>query len=72
MNRDAVVIRTYPSEFEAQFAQADLESEGIPSIIIRDDAGGMLPGLAFVHGVRLAVRAEDARAALEVLREGQA
>ena len=70
MDRDAVVIRTYPSDFEAQFAQADLEAEGIPSILLRDDAGGMLPALAYVRGVRLAVRAEDARAAIEVLDRG--
>jgi hypothetical protein len=67
MHRDVVVVRTFPTEFEAQFAQADLEAEGIPSILLRDDMGGMAPALQFVHGVRLAVRAEDARAAIQVL-----
>ena len=62
-----VVIRTYPNEFAAQLAQIVLEAHDIPSMLLRDDAGGMEPMLAFLRGVRLAVRHEDAMRALRCL-----
>ncbi len=64
----AVVIASYSTEVEAQIAQATLEANGISSIILRDDAGGMLPSLHILKAVRLAVLPEDeadARAILE-------
>jgi hypothetical protein len=67
MPHDIVVIRTLATEVEALVAQADLRAHGIPSMLLRDDAGGMQPALQFLHGVRLAVRRIDARAAIEVL-----
>ncbi len=67
MPHDIVVIRTLPTELEALVAQADLRAHGIPSMLLRDDAGGMQFALQFLHGVRLAVRAVDARAAIRVL-----
>jgi hypothetical protein len=62
-----VVIRTYPNEFAAQVAQIVLEAHDIPSMLLRDDAGGMEPMLAFLRGVRLMVRHEDAVNALRCL-----
>ena len=67
MDDEIVVIRTYGSEVEAQLAQAALASDGIPSIVLPDNAGGMLPMLQVLFPVRLAVRREDAEAAQAVL-----
>jgi hypothetical protein len=64
-----VVIRTYPNEIAACVAQAVLEAHAIPSILLRDDAGGMQPTLQFLHGVRLAVRHRDAVTAIRWLDE---
>ena len=67
MSDAPVVIRTYPNEIAARVAQAVLEAHEIPSILLRDDAGGMQPTLQFLHGVRLAVRHRDAVSALRCL-----
>ena len=67
MSSSPVVIRSYASEIEAQLAQAVLEAHGIPSMLLRDDMGGMQPTLTALSGVRLLVRHDDALAALRVL-----
>lgn len=64
-----VTIGTYSTEVEAQIAQATLEANGIASIILRDDAGGMLPSLHILANVKLAVQEEDAELAKEILAE---
>ena len=66
-----VTIGTYSTEVEAQIAQAALESNGISSIILRDDAGGMLPSLHILANVKLAVQDEDAELAREILTSEQ-
>jgi hypothetical protein len=67
MTNDLVVIRTYGLEYEAQIAQAVLEAHEIPSSILRDNAGGMLPALQLLFEIRLAVRREDVAEATRVL-----
>ena len=67
MSSAPVVIRSYPSEIDAQLAQAVLEAHGIPSMLLRDDMGGMQPTLTALNGVRLLVRHDDAVEALRVL-----
>ena len=62
-----VVIATYANEFEALVAQAVLDAHEIPSMLLRDDAGGMQVALSYLHGVRLAVRHADAVRALYLL-----
>jgi hypothetical protein len=61
------VIRSYPSEVDARLAQAVLEVHGIPSMLLRDDMGGMQPTLTALSGVRLLVRHDDAVAAIRIL-----
>lgn len=68
MPGDIVVIATYPSEVEASIAQASLDAAGIDSILLRDDAAGIIPSISFLKGVRVAVRAEDASAARRQLQ----
>lgn len=66
---DATVLRTFASPLEAQIAQAVLDAHGIPSAVVRDDAGGAMPWLQLLHPVRLLVREEDAAEAARLLDE---
>ena len=61
------IIREYINEMEALVARSVLEAHGIPAVVLRDDAGGMLPVMHLIYPVRLAVRSADADAALRTL-----
>lgn len=68
MSDDAVIVlRKYSSEVEATMAHLVLEAHNIPSAIMRDTAGGMIPSMALLYPVRLAVRREDADEARRIL-----
>jgi len=67
-----VVIASFANEYEAHVAQAVLDAHGIPSMLLRDDAGGMQVALSWLRGVRLAVRHEDAVRALYLLEHDTA
>ena len=62
------VISTFSDVASAQVAQVVLEANGIPSTLIRDDAGGMMPFFNTLHPVRLAVREGDVALAHELLQ----
>jgi hypothetical protein len=62
-----VVISSFANEYEALVAQAVLRAHDIPSMLLRDDAGGMQLALGWLRGVRLAVRHADAVRALHLL-----
>lgn len=62
-----VIIQEFASEMEATLAQSVLEANNIPSIVIRDNAGGMLPVMHFVYPIQLAVNPGDAELAREIL-----
>ena len=64
-----VVIRRYGDAFSAHAGRALLEAHGIPALVLGDDAGGMQPALAYVHGVRLVVRHGDAVRAIALLEK---
>jgi hypothetical protein len=61
------VIRTFANEIEAQVAQSVLDANGIDSILIRDDGGGMMPWLQWLHPIRMVVRESDSTEAVELL-----
>ncbi len=65
---DAIVLETFASRIEAEMAAGLLESEGVPAMVVADDASGALPPLQFVRGVRLMVAAEDQYRAREILK----
>lgn len=67
MSDRMVVIRSYSNEFEAQIARAELEAADIPVHLLSDGVGGVHPHLQFARGIRLAVPASEAEAALELL-----
>jgi hypothetical protein len=67
MGEAMVVIRQYINEMEALVARSVLEAHEIPAVVLRDDAGGMLPAMHLLYPVRLAVRVPDASEALYIL-----
>ncbi len=67
MGESMMIIREYASEMEAILAQSVLKANNIPAVVIRDNAGGMLPVLHMLYPVRLAVRPGDADLARELL-----
>jgi hypothetical protein len=67
MPENAFVVRTFQNSIEAEFARAVLDSNGITSMLLRDNAGGMLPFLDVMHPVRLVVRQMDVDTAVRLL-----
>lgn len=66
-DEEVIVLRKYSSEVEATMAHLVLEAHNIPSAVMRDNAGGMIPSMALIYPVRLAVRREDAEEARRIL-----
>ncbi|MFY7922944.1 MAG: hypothetical protein ACOVSI_11060 [Gemmatimonas sp.] len=67
MGEAMVVIREYVNEMEALVARSVLEAHQIPAVVLRDDAGGMLPAMRRLSPARLYVRAVDASHAIRIL-----
>ena len=67
MPENAYVVRTFQNSIEAEFAQAVLDANSIPSMLLKDNAGDMLPFLNVLHPVRLAVRQGDVDTAVRLL-----
>jgi hypothetical protein len=61
------VIRTFARDTDARLAEAVLDANGIESIIIGDNAAGMLPYLNAMHPIRLAVKESDVEEAQRLL-----
>ncbi|MFI5235578.1 MAG: putative signal transducing protein [Gemmatimonadales bacterium] len=63
-----ITLQKYPTEIEAEVDRAVLEANGIRALVVRDNAGGMLPSLNLLASVRLVVDdadVDDARKVLE-------
>jgi hypothetical protein len=67
MGEAMVVIREYMNEMEALIARSVLEAHDIPAVVLRDNAGGMLPAMQLLFPVQLAVPTRDRFAALAIL-----
>jgi hypothetical protein len=65
---ELVVVGTFLNHIDAEMAQGALEAAEIESMVSADDAGGLRPHL-WMGGVRLLVRAEDAKQASEILAQ---
>ena len=61
------VIRTFARDVDARLAEAVLDANGIESIIIGDNAAGMLPYLNSLHPIRIAVTESDVEEATRLL-----
>ncbi len=60
-------VRVYPRRGDAEVAAAVLRAEGIDSVVVAEDEGGLNPGFFSSFGVRLSVRPEDLARACEAL-----
>ena len=70
-NQEALTtIKTYATEVAAEAAASCLQANGIPCLLTADDCGGMLSPMDNYSGVRLAVAAENADAARDILSAG--
>ena len=61
------IVARFHYRHEAELAHGYLESAGVESALLIDDAGGMDVGMAFVNPARLVVRVEDESRARTVL-----
>jgi hypothetical protein len=69
MKQMQVVLREFANELDAELVKGHLKSAGIESMIVKDDAGSMIPSLQETEGVRLLVSREDEAEARRVLEE---
>ena len=66
---DVVAVETFPSKAAADLAASLLESEGIETWVLTDDAGGAYPALQLTQGVQLFVSRENEAWAKEILAD---
>ena len=62
-----MIVARFHYRHEAELARGYLETAGVESALLIDDAGGMDVGMAFVNPARLVVRVEDESRARGVL-----
>ncbi len=62
-----VIIRSFPNEFAALLAKAELEAADIPVQLLSDGLSGVHPHLQFARGIRIAVPESRAEDAIELL-----
>ncbi len=63
------LAEVFSSRIEAELAAQILAEEGIPSRVASSDAGGAIPSMQALAGVRLEVANEDADRAEELISE---
>ena len=63
------IVARFHYRHEAELAHGYLETAGVESALLIDDAGGMDVGMAFVNPARLVVRVEDESRARDVLTD---
>jgi hypothetical protein len=61
------LLKTYPTDFEAEIVKNKLEREGIEAVIEAEDASQMLPSLDYASGYRVYVEPEDYSKAFELV-----
>ena len=61
------LIKTFNSRIEAELMKSFLDSNGIRSIIISDDAGEMYPSAQIYCGVKLFVNEKDYELTLSLI-----
>ena len=65
--KNLATLKIFNTRIEAQVLRSLLESSGIKSWILSDDAGSMYPSQASINGVRVMVRNEDFKTASGLL-----
>ncbi|HUP20735.1 MAG TPA: DUF2007 domain-containing protein [Gemmatimonadota bacterium] len=64
-----VEVARYRYRHEAEMRRALLDDEGIDSVVVGDDVGGMYPGIFPTGSIRLVVGPEDAERARTIVTE---
>lgn len=62
-----ILLETFLNRHEGELQKGRLESEGIPVLLLVDDAGGAYPSLTSLLGARLHVQSQDLERAKAVL-----
>ena len=62
-------VEVYGTRTEAELAKGYLESMGIDTTIIADDADQLYPSLGAVRGVKLLAKSQDVEKAKGLLKE---
>ena len=65
-------LERFPNELVAEIARLTLEARGIPSMVSKDDCGGMEPYLQAGLGVRLLIHESNREEARRILDEIEA
>jgi hypothetical protein len=64
---DLVCLKTFMYRHEAEIEKGLLEANGIDSLILGDDAGGLRPEIGMGFGINLMVRQDELKTAQEIL-----
>ncbi len=69
MKKQLIPLAGFINEIEAQVAAGHLESEGVSTSLVKDDAGGMLPSLQETESVTLLIKPSDLKRGKAILAE---
>lgn len=64
---DLILLKSYPTEFEAELVRTKLEREGIAAMIQAEDLSNVLPSLDYSNGVNVYVNPADMMRAQEIV-----
>jgi hypothetical protein len=68
-SNNMIILKSFSREIDAEVAVAYLESQGIETLIKKDDCGGNYPQLQLSSGVQLLINSSDEQAARSILNE---
>lgn len=64
---DLILLKSYPTEFEAELVRTKLEREGIVAMVQAEDLSNVLPSLDYSNGVNVYVNPADLTRASEIV-----
>jgi hypothetical protein len=65
--KDLVLLKSYPTEFEAELVRTKLEREGIVAMVQAEDLSNVLPSLDYSNGVNVYINPADVQRATEIV-----
>ncbi len=65
--KDLVLLKSYPTEFEAELVRTKLEREGIVAMVQAEDLSNVLPSLDYSNGVNVYINPADLGRASELV-----
>jgi hypothetical protein len=64
---DLILLKSYPTEFEAELVRTKLERDGIVAMVQAEDLSNVLPSLDYSNGVNVYVNPADLARATEIV-----